>query len=84
MNLGYILTGGLNKYEAYNMLQAIFVTANQLSLNEWLQDKKFDEIKDCYKLYDFTDIRTGSIIIQDLFGEDWVLSRKTIYSESRA
>lgn len=82
MNLGHILTGDLNKYEAYNLLQAIFVTANQLHLNEWLRDRKFDEIRDCYKLYDFTDIRTGSVIIQDLFGEDWVLSRKTIYSES--
>ena len=81
MNLGHILTGDLNKYEAYNLLQAIFVTANQLHLNEWLQEKKQDEIKDCYRLYDFTDIRTGSIIIQDLFGEDWVLSKKFMYQE---
>lgn len=82
MNLQHILNGDLNKYEAYNLLHSIFITANKLHLNEWLREKKFDEIQDCYKLYDFTGIRTGSIIVQDLFGEDWVLSRKSIYSES--
>lgn len=82
MNLGHILNGDLNKYEAYNLLHAIFITANQLHLNEWLQTKKWDDISECYKLYDFTDIRTGSIIVQDLFGEDWVLKQKNIYSAS--
>lgn len=79
MNLQHILNGDLNKYEAYNLLQAIFVTANKLHLNEWLQEKKYEDISECYKLYDFTDVRTGSIIILDLFGEDWVLSRKSSY-----
>lgn len=82
MNLQHILNGDLNRYEAYNLLHSIFITANQLHLNEWLQMKKWDEIADCYKLYDFTDVRTGSVIIQDLFGEDWVLKKKHIYSAS--
>lgn len=84
MNLQHILNGDLNKYEAYNLLHAIFITANQLHLNEWLQEKKYEDISECYKLYDFTDVRTGSVIIQDLFGEDWVLKRKHVYSASGA
>lgn len=82
MCLQNILNGDLNRYEAYNLLHSVFITANQLHLNEWLQEKKWDEIADCYKIYDFTDVRTGSVIVQDLFGEDWVLSRKSIYSAS--
>lgn len=84
MNLQHILNGDLNRYEAYNLLHSIFITAHQLHLNEWLQLKKWDEISDCYKLYDFTDVRTGSVIVQDLFGEDWVLKQRDIYSESGA
>ena len=82
MSLQHILNGDLNRYEAYNLLHSVFITANQLHLNEWLQMKKWDEISDCYKLYDFTDVRTGSVIVQDLFGEDWVLKQKDIYSAS--
>jgi hypothetical protein len=82
MNLQHILNGDLNRYEAYNLLHSIFITANQLHLNEWLQQKKWDEISDCYKLYDFTDVRTGSVLVQDLFGEDWVLKQRDIYSAS--
>lgn len=81
MNLQHILDGDLTKYEAYNLLHAIFITANRLHLNEWLQMKKWDEIADCYKLYDFTDVRTGSVIVQDLFGEDWVLSQRDIFGK---
>ena len=84
MNIQHILNGDLNKYEAYNLLHSIFITANKLHLNEWLQMKKWDEISDCYKLYDFTDVRTGSVIVRDLFGEDWVLKQKYIYSASGA
>ena len=81
MNLQHILNGDLNRYEAYNLLHSIFITANQLHLNEWLQLKKWDEISDCYKLYDFTDVRTGSVIVQDLFGEDWVLKKRDIFGK---
>lgn len=81
MSLQHILNGVLNRYEAYNLLHSVFITANQLHLNEWLQTKKWDEISDCYKLYDFTDVRTGSVIVQDLFGEDWVLRKKDIFGK---
>jgi hypothetical protein len=82
MNLDSCLDGSLNKYEAYNVLQSVFVTANKLHLNDWLKERKWEDIHDIYSLYsNFVSVRTGDIIFKDLFQTDWVLTKRDIFGK---
>lgn len=82
MMLGHILSGELSKYEVYMQLQSIYTIANRMHLNEWLIEKKADEIKDVYQLYDLVGIKCGDIFFQDLFKEHFEI-RNLIHSASR-
>lgn len=82
MNLDSCLDGSLNKYEAYNLLQSIFVIANRLHLNDWLKMKKWEDLHNIYALYsNFVSVRTGDIVFKDLFQTDWVLTKRDIFGK---